>query len=68
MKQTWTTINGILNRRKKKKDFPKCFQINNVDIYDNKIIANEFNKCFIDIDPNLQKTSKSQVTKHTKII
>ena len=53
IKMTWTTINGILNRTKKKKDFPKKFLIAGRYVSNVEDIANEFNNFFINIGRSL---------------
>ena len=50
MKKTWQTINETLNRRKRKRDFPKEFKLaNGNSISEPKQIANAFNDFFISI-------------------
>ena len=53
MKNTWKTINNILNKTEKKCDFPNFFNHNDSIITDKKEIADAFNNYFIDIGPNL---------------
>jgi len=53
VKKTWSSINEIMNRTKKKKDFPKQFLVNDHYITDPRRIANEFNKFFISIGSTL---------------
>ena len=57
MKKTWSTINEVLNKTKMKKDFPDYFEINGMNVSNKKIIANEFNKYFIDIGPSLAQNT-----------
>jgi len=57
LKKTWSTINGILNRNKKKKDFPKHFEIHGQSVSNEKLIANEFNKYFINVGPSLAENT-----------
>ncbi len=53
IKNTWKTINTILDRTKKKKTFPLIFK-DNEKIITNKIdIANRFNTFYADIGPQL---------------
>ena len=52
MKKTWSTINEVLNKTKMKKDFPDYFKIYGINVSNKKIIANKFNKYFIDIGPS----------------
>ena len=53
VKQTWTTINELLNKCNNEKDFPSYFIING-DKSDNKEdIANNFNSFFQNIGPTL---------------
>ena len=50
MKKTWQTINETLNRRKRKRDFPKELKLaNGNSISEPKQIANAFNDFFISI-------------------
>ena len=51
--KTWKTINDILNRTDNKKDFPKHFVINEAIVKDRNLIANEFNKYFVEIGTRL---------------
>ena len=55
MKNTWSTINSILYRKKVKKCFPEYF-VDKGDIVNDKVtIANKFNSYFTNIGPNLAK-------------
>jgi hypothetical protein len=56
IKKTWSTINDILNRSKKKKDFPKYFFINGQNISNPNEIAKEFNEYFIKIGSELSNS------------
>ena len=47
-KINWTIINKIMGR-KSENMLPKCFEINNVTINDEKSISNEFCKHFIEV-------------------
>ena len=53
MQKTWSTINGIINRTKSKKELPKLFLINGKKETDSKLIANNFNKYFTEIGQKL---------------
>jgi hypothetical protein len=53
MKDTWRNVNALLNRTSRKKDFPKQFQINDEYVSDPGLIANAFNKFFVEIGPSL---------------
>jgi len=55
-KSTWKNINNILNRNSNKTADTKYFLINNDSISDTKIIANEFNKYFVDIGNDLSQS------------
>lgn len=57
IKNTWSTINGILKKGNKNKQFPKQFEINGLSISNEKSIADEFNKYFINIGPNLTQNT-----------
>ncbi len=53
IRATWKTINGILNRTKRKKSFP-CFFRDCNNIISNKMnIANKFNSFFTNVGKNL---------------
>ena len=52
-KNTWNVLNNLLNVKKKFKQLPDNFNVNNVNIVDSKQIANEFNSFFRDIGSNL---------------
>ena len=51
IKQTWSTINETLHR-KKKKSFPSVFSHNGKILRDSVEIANSFNQYFIDVGPS----------------
>ena len=53
VKKTWQLINQIISKTSKKHDFPKSFLVNGSYITDKTEIANEFNKYFIHIGPQL---------------
>lgn len=53
MKNTWSTINSLLGRQKIKKELPEKFEVFGMSISNKTIIANEFNKYFINAGPNL---------------
>ena len=56
IKQTWTTINELLNKCNNKKEFPSYFIINGDKIDNKEDIANNFNSFFqkILVQPSLQ--------------
>ena len=62
IKQTWSTINDIICKSKKS-DFPEYFEINGSKIFDYKNIANEFNKYFTHIGPNLAESIQPPIDK-----
>jgi hypothetical protein len=53
MKKTWSVINNILNKTKKKKQFPEYFCVEGEQIRDKLEIANKFNIYFTNIGPTL---------------
>ena len=53
IKQTWTTINELLNKCNNKKEFPSYFIINGDKIDNKEDIANNFNSFFQNIGPTL---------------
>ena len=64
IKNTWCTINKILNRSKQVKSFPQFFREDGI-IIDSKLeIANRFNKFFINIGPKLAQNIDVPLNKH----
>lgn len=55
IKKTWSTINNIISKSKKMNDYPKEFLINGNFESNEKTIANEFNRYFIEIGPKLSQ-------------
>ena len=53
MRKTWQTINNIINKSKKKKDFPEAFKEDGRLITDKVEIANRFNIYYTNIGSNL---------------
>ena len=53
IKNTWSTINNILNKKNSGQDFPSHFDICGVNVSNDLIICNEFNKYFVNIGPQL---------------
>ena len=53
MKKTWQNIKNILNKSKPKSKFPQYFTINGSSVSNPSVIANEFNKYFTSIGPEL---------------
>ena len=51
MKQTWSTINTILNRNNKKRKLPENFYLNGLLTNNTKNIVNSFNEYFCNIGP-----------------
>ena len=66
IKNTWKTINDILNKTKKKKTFPQYFKDNGNIITDKLEIANKFNAFFADIGPKLAQEIIMPENKHYK--
>ena len=58
-RNTWKTINSILNAGKSKKDFPTFFTINDIQVTSETQIADHFNKFFVDIGPKLASSLNS---------
>ncbi len=50
---TWKTINGILNKTKKKRIFSLLFKHGDIIMHDKQTIANKFNTFFANIGPNI---------------
>ena len=55
MKQTWSVINSIIGRSRKKTVFCDYLIKDNVKVYDKQDIANDFNKFYINVGPGLAK-------------
>ena len=53
MKKTWLTINEIINKSNRNSNVPDHLIINDSKVTDKKIIAEEFNKFFVNIGPQL---------------
>ncbi|NJK82731.1 MAG: hypothetical protein HC912_01880 [Saprospiraceae bacterium] len=53
MKNTWATINSIMNKTKSKKQLPKYFVVNRSEVSGEKEIANGFNQYYVNIGPKL---------------
>ena len=62
----WQFINEIINKDSTKKDFPESFMINGVCIMDQRKIANEFNKYFVQIGPRLAESININTQKSFK--
>jgi len=62
IKKTWSTINEILSKTKKKKKFPEFFMHDENKVYDNLQIANHFNLFFTNIGPELANNIHSNTT------
>ena len=58
MRKKWTLIKEIINK-KKTSSFPSTIKINNKKINDESIIADCFNKYFVNIGPQLASSIKS---------
>ncbi len=65
---TWKTINGILNKTKRKRNFPLFFKDGNNIMYNNKTIANKFNTFFANFGPDLCKKIKRPSLKLFRVI
>ena len=66
IKGTWKTINGILNKTKRKKMFPKIFKDNGIVYTDKKNIVNIFNTFFTEIGPKLSSQTQPLINKFYK--
>ena len=51
IKNTWQTINGLLNRPNASRNFPEYFTVEGTLIHDSKGIADKFNEYFVNIGP-----------------
>ena len=63
IKQTWTTINELLNKCKNKKEFPSYFIINGDKIDNEEDIAKSFNPFF----QNIGRTLSANIPQHKNI-
>ena len=66
IKNTWSTINTILNKNKKVKSFPRFFKDNGIEVEDKLLIANRFNNFFTNIGPNLAQQIDTPANYHFK--
>ena len=64
IKNTWVTINGIINKSTKSHSIPDFFIHNNEIITDKQIIANRFNSFFTNIGPELAQNIEDNSSKH----
>jgi hypothetical protein len=55
IKKTWNTIKLIFNKTNDKQTFPEAFIVDGISISDVNTIADQFNKYFINIGPNLSE-------------
>ena len=53
VKKTWQTIISVMNRNKERNNTPNYFSINDRNVTDFKVAANEFNRFFQNIGPQL---------------
>jgi len=53
IKNTWATINNIINKTKDKGDFTSKFLVDGQYTSDNQVIVNEFNKYYVEIGSKL---------------
>ena len=56
VKKTWETIKLAINKRRQKPSYPQFFQCNGKNIFERTEIANEFNKYFTGIGPELAES------------
>ena len=66
MKQTWSTIDTILNRNNKKRKLPQNFYLNGLLTNNTNNIVNSFNEYFCNIGPKLASSIKSNPNKYYK--
>ena len=59
IKKTWETIKTAINKRRHKPKYPDFFTVNSKNIFDKTDIANEFNKYFTSIGPELANSLDS---------
>ena len=55
IKDTWTILNAAMNTKKSSTEFPTHFELNGANIVNKQIIADGFNKFFVNVGPNLAK-------------
>ncbi len=53
IKGTWKTINGILNKTKRKRNCPRFFRDGDKILDDKRVITNKLNKYFANVHFNL---------------
>ena len=61
MKSTWTMIKEIINKSTTDSNHPVTFRINDTEQNDPKVIADEFNKFFVEIGPKLASRMQTNV-------
>jgi hypothetical protein len=66
IRKTWSTIKEILNKTKKKNEFPKHFQSDGGSISDKLMIAEKFNIFFTNIGPKLANSIVTPIGKSFK--
>ena len=66
IKNTWSTINNILNRNKRVKSFPQFFKDDGIEIENKLLIANKFNNFFTNIGPKLAEQIDTPTNYHFK--
>ncbi len=59
MRKIWKTINEVISKTKKKRDFPEYFKNENDQINDKLQIANKFNIFFTDVGKDLARQIKN---------
>lgn len=66
-KNTWRIMKEIIGKTKEKSNsLPQVIKVNGKNIYDQNVVAKEFNKFFINVGPNLaKKIEKSQTSFET---
>ncbi len=60
---TWKTINGILNKTKRKRKFPLFFKDGDIIMHDKQTVANKFNTNFTNIGPILSAQINMPINK-----
>ena len=53
--KSWSAINEMLCKKRKKNNFPEFFKIDNTVVTDTTSIANKFNLSFTNVVPKLAK-------------
>ena len=55
LKSTWKVINELAGKKQSTRLLPSSFKVENNEVNDTRLIANQFNEFFVNVGPNLAK-------------